>query len=103
MTREEKRLRRQFAVIERLIPFLRRPIKVMQNNRYRLIRIPIAIILCLGSVLAILPFLGLWMLPLGLLLLAVDLPFLQPFVNAVLIRGRRRIEIWRRWWRNRKG
>ncbi len=103
MTREEKRLRRQFAFIERLLPVLRGPIKAMQNNRYRLIRIPLGIILCLGSVLSILPFLGLWMLPLGLLLLAVDLRFLQPFVNATLIRGRRRIELWRRWWRRKKG
>lgn len=35
------------------------------------------ILLMLGGVFSILPFLGLWMLPLGLLLIAYDVPFLQ--------------------------
>ncbi|WP_335645575.1 hypothetical protein [Microvirga ossetica] len=35
------------------------------------------ILLMLGGVVSILPFLGLWMLPLGLLLIAYDVPFLQ--------------------------
>lgn len=35
------------------------------------------ILLMLGGIFSILPFLGLWMLPLGLLLIAYDVPFLQ--------------------------
>ncbi|MDB5652793.1 MAG: hypothetical protein JWQ94_406 [Tardiphaga sp.] len=43
----------------------------------KLVRIPLALLLMLGGVFSILPVLGFWMLPLGLLLMAQDLPFLQ--------------------------
>jgi hypothetical protein len=99
MTREQRRLKRQFESIEKLHPSLQGPVRSLQNNRWRLVRIPLGILCILGGVLSILPFLGIWMLPLGFLLLAIDLPFLQPTVNAILIRSRRRIAIWRRWWR----
>lgn len=47
--------------------------------------------LTLGGVLGpVLPFLGVWMLPLGLILLAVDLPQLKPY--------RRR---YTSWWRRK--
>ena len=36
------------------------------------LRIPLGILLCLGAVLSILPIFGLWMLPLGLLILSED-------------------------------
>lgn len=52
----------------------------------RLLRIAIGIALCLGGVFSILPVLGIWMLPLGLLVLSVDIPFVR--------RLRRRGEIW---------
>ena len=43
----------------------------------RLVRIPLAILLIVGGIFSFLPVLGLWMLPLGLLLFAQDLPFLE--------------------------
>ena len=55
----------------------------------RLLRIPIAILLLFGGVLSFLPILGIWMLPLGLMLLALDFPPLQTPVAWVLIKGRR--------------
>ena len=55
----------------RFVSWLRKP-----SSRY--VRIPIAILLILGGIFSILPVLGLWMLPLGLLLFAQDVPFLQP-------------------------
>ncbi|MFN0219229.1 MAG: hypothetical protein ACKVP4_10480 [Hyphomicrobium sp.] len=45
-----------------------------------LIRIPLGILLILGGIFSILPFLGLWMLPLGFLLIAVDVPFVRRWV-----------------------
>jgi hypothetical protein len=46
-----------------------------------------------------LPLLGLWMLPLGLLLLAEDLPFLRrPMLRTLLWVERR----WLRWRRSRR-
>ena len=41
------------------------------------LRTPLAIGLMIGGVLGFLPVLGFWMLPLGLALFAMDLPFLR--------------------------
>lgn len=55
----------------RFVSWLRRPSS-------RLVRIPLALLLVLGGIFSVLPVLGLWMLPLGLLLFAQDVPMLQP-------------------------
>lgn len=50
----------------------------------RWVRIPLALLLVIGGIFGFLPILGLWMLPLGLLLIAQDIPFLQlPLANAL--------------------
>lgn len=54
--------------------------------------------LILGGLFSVLPVLGLWMLPLGLILLALDVPHLQRPVAAALIRFRH----WRRRRRRRR-
>jgi hypothetical protein len=41
------------------------------------LRVPLAIALVIGGLLSFLPVLGIWMLPLGLLLIARDIPFLR--------------------------
>jgi hypothetical protein len=43
-----------------------------------LIRIPLGILLILGGIVGFLPVLGFWMVPLGLVLIARDIPFLRP-------------------------
>ena len=76
---------RHFAWFEAKLPprsakfvgWLRRP-----SSRY--VRIPLAILLILGGIFSILPVLGLWMLPLGLVLFAQDVPFLQGPMARVL-------------------
>jgi hypothetical protein len=50
--------------------------------------VPVALILMGGSVFAILPIFGLWMLPLGAALLALDVPALQPPVSRTSVRLR---------------
>lgn len=50
----------------------------------RPVRIPVALLLILGGVFSFLPVLGLWMLPLGLALIAVDVPALRPPLTRVL-------------------
>ena len=47
-------------------------------------RVPLAILLILGGIFSILPVLGLWMLPVGLLLFAQDVPWLQPPLARML-------------------
>lgn len=52
----------------------------------RLLRISLGILLCLGGLLWFLPVVGIWMLPLGLAVLSVDIPFVR--------RHSRRFGIW---------
>jgi hypothetical protein len=47
-------------------------------------RIPAGVLLILGGFLAILPVFGLWMLPLGLILLAEDIPAVRRLVMRAL-------------------
>ena len=54
----------------RFVGWLRKPSSIYA-------RIPLAILLIVGGFLSFLPVLGLWMLPLGLLLFAQDVPWLQ--------------------------
>ncbi|KQQ46468.1 hypothetical protein ASF69_04355 [Rhizobium sp. Leaf311] len=59
--------------------------------RSRVGRIIIGVLLIVGGVLGFLPILGFWMVPLGLLVLSQDLPFVR--------RQRRRLTVW---WANRR-
>ena len=61
--------------------------------------IPLAILLILGGIFSFLPVLGVWMLPLGLAVLAVDVPPLKKPVGDFLVRLQRWISILRRKWR----
>jgi hypothetical protein len=71
-------LDRHFAWFEdKLPPRLAKFIGWVRRPSSRLVRIPLAILLILGGIFSFLPVLGLWMLPLGLILIAQDLPFLQ--------------------------
>ncbi len=90
------RFDRQFGRMTGFVPGLGRPMQRLRRPGAALIRLPIAIFLILGGFLAILPFFGLWMIPLGLLLIAIDLPALQTPVAGAIIRGRRRVGYWRR-------
>ena len=58
--------------------------RYLRQPQARLVRVPAAVLLTLGGVFSILPVFGIWMLPLGLLLLAVDLPALRPPLARVL-------------------
>jgi hypothetical protein len=60
----------------------------------RWLRYPIALILIAGAFFSFLPILGVWMLPLGLVLLAQDIPFLQRPVLRLLVGIRK---FWAKW------
>jgi uncharacterized protein (DUF2062 family) len=94
--KHEHRLRRQVSALTRKAPGSERYVEPMLQGKLWMLRLPVALFLIAGSFLAILPFFGLWMLPLGLLLLAVDLPVLRPTVSAAIIRVRRRLGRWTR-------
>jgi len=96
MVDQKSRLNRQIHALTRRMPATRRTIDSLLHGRLARFRLPIALVLILGSFLAVLPVFGLWMLPLGLLLLALDVPRLQPMVSGLLIRTRRRLDLWYR-------
>lgn len=99
MTRGERRFQRQFDALERMLPGAKTPLERLRSNRWRLVRLPLAVVLIIGGLVSFLPVLGIWMLPLGLLLLAVDLPFLRGPISALIIRARRLGRRWARRWR----
>lgn len=78
-TSHRAELDQYFRKFERLLPswacravhWLRRP-----SSFYA--RILVALLLIVGGFLSFLPILGFWMLPLGLIFIAQDIPILQP-------------------------
>jgi hypothetical protein len=102
MTRRERRFHRQFDALERMIPGSKGVFARLRSNRWRLVRLPLALLLIVGGVFSFLPVLGFWMLPLGFLLLAVDLPFLRGPISALVIRARVTLRRLARRWRNRR-
>jgi hypothetical protein len=96
MTRTDRRFQRQFDALTRLVPLLKRPLQFVRRPGWKLVRLFVALVLVAGGVFSFLPFLGAWMLPLGFLLLAVDLPFLRRPISALIIRARRRLSVWSR-------
>ncbi len=101
--KSSSRLNRQFDKLQRQIPpTASRWLEWLRRPEARLVRIPLGLLLMLGGVFSFLPVLGIWMLPLGLLLLALDLVFLQGPVNSSIVRGRRKWSTWRRTRRDKK-
>lgn len=101
-SKQSQRLRRQFEAIKRTFPPSGPVVDGLLERGMRPLRIPLGLILIVMSAFSFLPVLGIWMLPLGLLLLAVDLPLLRPPTSAFVIRARRRVAIWLRWLRRRR-
>ena len=62
---------------------------------------PLGILLVLGGLLGFLPVLGFWMVPLGLVLLALDVALLRRPTARVLVGGERLWGRLRRAWRAR--
>lgn len=99
MSKEHARLNRQFDRIGRAVPATSGFLSWIRQPSSRLVRIPLGIILILGGVFSFLPILGVWMLPLGLFLIALDLPFLQGPLNRMSFWVQRK---WSGWKRDRK-
>lgn len=103
MVKTRARLDRQFDKLQRRIPdFAARMLERLRRPGARWVRIPLGILLVLGGIFSFLPVLGIWMLPLGLLLLALDLVILQGPVNSAIVRGTRKWTVWSRARRDKK-
>lgn len=98
--KEEEKLNRQFDRIEGQLPDrVSRVLRWLREPSSRWVRIPAGIFLIVAGIFSVLPILGLWMLPLGFLLLAQDLPFLRRPMRQALVWIERQ---WIRWKRSRR-
>ena len=77
----ERRLRR---LLRRLPSRMQAITRWLRKPASRWARLPAGILLIIGGCLAILPVFGLWMFPLGLMLLADDIPPLRRFRDRAL-------------------
>lgn len=93
--RQRRRFDRQFNSLARFLPGIQK----LRTPGWAMVRLIAAILLIIGGILGMLPVLGFWMIPLGLLVLAIDVPVLQAPLSAGIIRGRRRLTLLRRQWR----
>jgi hypothetical protein len=77
MAQGKRELQSAFERLEREMPeSLARALRWLRRPRSRWVRIPVGLLFIVGGILSFLPALGIWMLPLGLLLLAYDVPLL---------------------------
>lgn len=89
-------LDRQAEKLEKKLPhWAARTVRWLREPSSKWVRMPAALLLIACGVLGFLPILGFWMVPLGLMLVAQDVPFLR----GPLASGLRWIE---RKWQKRK-
>jgi hypothetical protein len=78
MGERKRQLDEQLDRLQDKLPNLAaKPVRKLRKPNWTWLRIPAGILLVIGGLLSFLPVLGIWMLPLGLALLAIDVPFLR--------------------------
>ena len=88
MAEGKRVLRDAFKRLEQELPErVARNLRKLRHPDARWVRIPVGLLCVVGGVFSFLPVLGLWMLPLGLLLIAYDVPFLRKPVGYFTIWG----------------
>ena len=65
------------------INFLGRRVRVPANL---FLRVGLGVVLMLGGIFSFLPILGIWMLPLGLMILSIDFPPVRRFRRVATVR-----------------
>jgi hypothetical protein len=91
---DHDRERRLELLIRRLPRRLQQGVRWLRRPPARWVRIPTGLLLIVASLFSILPILGLWMLPLGLVLLAEDVPPVRRATDRVLVWIERRRPHW---------
>jgi hypothetical protein len=83
---DQQLLDRAFDELERESPDkLRRVLHWLRDPKSRWVRIPLGIVFIIAGVLWFLPVVGIEMLPIGLLLIAQDVPFLKRPVGKMML------------------
>jgi hypothetical protein len=100
MTTANAKLNKYFEMIDRRVPIsVSRFIRWLRMPSSFAVRLVIAILLILGGIFSFLPVLGLWMLPLGLLLIAQDVPVLQTPLLVAFVWVEKKYQRLREKWR----
>ena len=71
-------------LIAHLPKFIQPVVRWLRLPSARWVRLPAAALLIVGGVFSVLPFLGLWMLPLGVVLMAEDVPLFRRLTDKGL-------------------
>lgn len=101
--RKQDDLEKAFDDLESEIPSaLTKVLRWLRRPQAKAVRIPLGIACILGSFLFFLPVLGLWFLPLGLLLIAQDVPLLRRPVGRMTLYLLDRWVRLRKWWARRR-
>lgn len=79
-----------------------RAIRWLRQPKARWIRWPLGLLLIAGGVFGFLPVLGFEFIPLGLLLIAQDVPFLRKPVGVATIWLERQWVALRKWWERKR-
>lgn len=96
----ERVLHRRLDRVQRLLPgFLADWLNHLRHPSASWFRVPLGILFIFGGFFSFLPVLGIWMLPLGLILLALDFALLRRPTAALIVGSERRWGRVRRWWR----
>jgi hypothetical protein len=91
--RSEPDLDQQVERLEARLPgWLARFVRWLRRPSSRLVRMPVAILLILIGVVGVFPIVGLSLIPLGLILIAQDIPFLRPPITRMLAWVERKLE-----------
>jgi hypothetical protein len=98
----QKTLDRAYDGLEREVPDrVARVIRCLRDPKARWIRIPLGVLLIVASMFWFLPVVGIEFLPLGLLLIAQDVPFLRRPVGRFMIWLEQKWVALRRRWTHR--
>jgi hypothetical protein len=96
-------LDRAYDELEEEVPdWLSRALRWLREPRARKVRIPLGVLFLAGGALWFLPVLGLEMIPIGLLLIAQDVPILRKPVGRAMLWLEERWRALRRRWRQRR-
>src|ERR1700754_90192 len=86
MAATKAELNRYFEMIHRRVPIrVSQFIRWLRKPSSFAVRLVVALLLIVGGLFSFLPVLGLWMLPLGLLFMAQDVPILQKRLVSALV------------------
>jgi hypothetical protein len=90
----------QLDRLQRQVPdFMGHALRWLRKPGLVWVRIPAGLLLIVGGVLAFLPLLGVWMIPLGLALIALDVPFLRSPVARMIAWSEEKTKALKEWWR----